>query len=125
MRSWLPPFLAGLLPLIAAIALTGFVLWYGDQRHLIDINEATVSLTAATIVLTGTAVIVAVLAAIGYQDIRGRAESAAREKAEEIARDVASEVATLEARRTVFDMQQQRNEEETADELAEAAKHDP
>ena len=115
MRPSLPPFLAGLLPLIAAIALTGFILWYGDQRYLIEINEATVALTAAAIVLTATAVIVAVLAAAGYQDLRGRSESAARETAARVAR----ETAKLEARRAVADMIRSMEEEEGAEQIAD------
>ncbi len=105
----------GVIPLIINIVLFGVIMWYGDRKEAIDFNEVSALLTASAIVLTGTAVIVAVLAAIGYQDIRGRSESAARETAARIAR----ETATLEARRAVEDMTRSKEEEEGAEEIAD------
>lgn len=91
--------LAGILPLAANVALFCVILWYGERDEVIDYSEVLAVLSASAIVLTGTAIIIAILSWYGYREIRERSEEVARRSTRVIARKEAARTAAQEAQR--------------------------
>jgi hypothetical protein len=81
------------------------------------VDLATIGLMAATLVLTGVGVVIAIITLLGYREIKASSIRAARETASRVANDVATSVATRIALET-------RPTETTAEEAAGIAQAD-
>jgi hypothetical protein len=95
--AWLS-LVVGLIELL----IFGAMVYYNSEHKffIFDATAASLLLTAAAVVLTGTAVMVAVAGWFSYVGIKGAAEKAAREEAHITAEDVARSVAARVARET-------------------------
>ena len=120
MRSLL---ITGVIPLLFNAVLAILLLWKAKSNYVVELTQLSIILASSAVVLTGTAVVIAVLGVVGYRDILERAERKATEIAKEAAREMAASVALPEARKVA---QEQVNEilkaskEEGGDAIASA-----
>ncbi len=117
-------FLAVLLTIQALINRRVFVIFDGEKPF----DVATLALSAATVVLTGVGVIVAIAAVWGYNEIRNKSLEAAEKAATTVAAKIAKDTAEVVAARTVADWLKSREtneEKEQTNEFVDEAVGNP
>lgn len=95
-------FWLALIVFMAEAVVFGIMIGYNSKHpfFIYDNTAAGLLLTAAAVILTGTAAAIAVAGWFGYREIRGAAIRAATEEAKAVAAEVAQSVATRVARET-------------------------
>lgn len=111
-----------ILILVLLLAVFSVMLWYNGEHpfFVFDNSAAGVLLTASAVVLTGTAVAIAVAGWFGYKEIKAAAILAATEVAEKISRDVAQETARSMATRTLREAPKAEMTAKDANQMAES-----
>jgi len=115
-------------PLLANVLIFFLLLWKAKSHLVVKLEYLSAALTAATLVLTGVAIVVAILAVFGYREIRERSEAAAVKRAEEMIHGAVVDAATpLVARLLEQALTARRAEErgeERGDEVMKASKEE-